>query len=291
MTKYNSKVRFHLPGVFVFSKFYKEFVEFANTHKDYFRDNVEIGSIYGAPFPCIWNGGRMMENPATAPVIRAIKEFMERYNIPIRLTYTNMCLEDKHLYDTYSNVLTDILHNGKHEILCNTPLLENYLRTNYPNFGYISSTTKRLLDIDSLNEELEKDYNLVVLDYAKNKDFDFIKQIKHPEKIEILCNAVCQPDCPIRKTHYENISKAILEFDITKLMQCEHSGLTFGKAMARPHFVSADDINKYLELGIHNFKLEGRTSHLLDVMEMLIYYLIKDEYQILVRQYLQSTVF
>lgn len=291
MTKYNSKARFHLPGVFIFSKFYKDLFTFLDTHSYYLRENVEIGSIYGAPFPCIWNGGRVMANMIEIPVAKLIKEFMESHGIPIRLTYTNVCLQEKHLLDTYSNVLTETLHNGKHEILCNNPMLEEYLRTTYPNYTFVSSTTKRLLSIDALNEELAKDYKYVVLDYIKNKDFDFIKQIKHPEKIEVLCNAVCQPNCPRRAEHYKNISEAILEFDITKLLPCDYAKLPFSKAMDHPHFISADDINKYLDLGINNFKLEGRTTHLLDLIEILVYYLIKDEYQVQVRQHLQRMYF
>lgn len=288
MDAYKTKAIFHLPGVFVFSKFYEEFLEFYETHKGMFKDNIEIGSIYGCPYPAIWNGGRYMENPAPIPIVKIIQEFMEKHQIPIRLTYTNVALQESHLNDTYCNLLTSQLHNSKHEILCNSPILEDYLRKNYPDFKFISSTTKRLLDIDKLNEELEKDYKLVVLDYTKNKDFDFLAKIKHPEKIEILCNAVCQPNCQMRSQHYEIISKAILNFDPTQLITCDFCNLPFGKAKLHPHFISDVDIDRLLDLGIRNFKLEGRTTHLLDLIEILVYYLIKQEYQDRVRQYLQS---
>ena len=64
-----------------------------------------------------------------------------------------------------------------------------------------------------------------------------------------------------------------------------------GMAMRQKNFISPDDINNiYLPMGFKNFKLEGRTMHPLDFIEVLIYYLIKEEYQSEVRRYLQRRV-
>ena len=291
MNKYNSKAIFHLPGVFIFSKFYQEFLKLYTEHRFVFMDNIEIGSIYGAPYPCIWNGGRYMDNLAHKPVMDIIKDMMQTLNIPVRLTLTNCLIEEKHLNDTYSNILVSTFHTGYNEIICNSELLENYLRETYPNYKYLSSTTKRLLDINTLNEECEKDYKLVVLDYSKNKDFDFLKQIKHPEKIELLCNAVCQPNCARRAEHYKAISRATLMHDPGHLFQCQYCDMPFGGAMKHPHFISKENINDYLALGIQNFKLEGRTTHILDLIDILVYYLIKPEFQEEVRFNLQRIFF
>lgn len=291
MNKYNSKAIFHLPGIFIFSKFYQEFLKLYIEHRHLFMDNFEIGSIYGAPYPCIWNGGRYMDNAAHKPVLDIIRDMMIQANIPVRLTLTNCLVEETHLNDTYSNILVSTFHSDKNEILCNRDILETYLRDKYPKYKYISSTTKRLTDLEAVNTECEKDYTLVVLDYTRNKDFDFLKQLKHPEKIELLCNAVCQPNCVRRSQHYEAISKATLTHDPGYLFQCNYCDLSFGGAMKHPHFISKDDINTYLDLGIQHFKLEGRTTHILDLIDILVYYLVKPESQEEVRFHLQRIFF
>ena len=51
------------------------------------------------------------------------------------------------------------------------------------------------------------------------------------------------------------------------------------------NFIGAEDINdKYLPMGFKHFKLEGRTNHPLDVIEILIHYIIKDKYALEIRQ-------
>jgi hypothetical protein len=57
------------------------------------------------------------------------------------LTFTNPLIEEKHCYDTYSNLIAECGHNGMNEILVTSPILETYLRTNYPNYKYCKSVT------------------------------------------------------------------------------------------------------------------------------------------------------
>ena len=43
-------------------------------------------------------------------------------------------------------------------------------------------------------------------------------------------------------------------------------------------------------MGFKNFKLEGRTTHSLDLIEILIFYLIKEEFALEVRAKLQMAI-
>ena len=56
------KVRFHLPGIrynFPLNMFW---VSLLKTHPEYFREGVEIASMFGA-FPIsLWNGGRLCDH-------------------------------------------------------------------------------------------------------------------------------------------------------------------------------------------------------------------------------------
>lgn len=117
-----------------------------------------------------------------------------------------MKLNETHLNDPYSNTITKLAATGNNEIIINSPLLESYLRKNYPNYKFISSTTKCLLDNEKIEEEA-KNYYLTVLDYRKNTDIEFLSNLEHPEKYELLINAYCNPNCPNRAKHYAAISE------------------------------------------------------------------------------------
>lgn len=62
-------------------------------------------------------------------------------------------------------------------------------------------------------------------------------------------------------------------------------GYMFSKAMKNPGFIGVDDIkNKYLPMGFTNFKIEGRGLGSALVLEFLLYYMTKSEYQLNVRE-------
>lgn len=291
---YNQKAIFHLPGLFSHFDLYMEILHNYQVNRDMFKENVKIGSVYDAP-PCIWNGGRLVLGyQLKKDELENVKNAMEAYNIPVRFTFTNCLLEDKHIYDTYCNLVLEIFNTGKNEIICNAEVLENYIREKYGNsYKYISSTTKRLgKDKEKQLEEFNKDYNLIVIDYDYNKDFDFLNNLQNKERCEILCNAVCSANCPYRAHHYKQISHFQLTFDDNVPDWCQyHTQDALFVAQKQKSFISPKDINEiYLPMGFNNFKLEGRTTTNAELIEILLYYLIKEEYQSEVRYYLNRAL-
>lgn len=70
-------------------------------------------------------------------------------------------------------------------------------------------------------------------------------------------------------------------------------GYRFSKAMENPGFIGIDDIrNICLPMGFSNFKIEGRGLGSAIVLEFLLYYMTKPEYQLRVREeiYLDNTL-
>lgn len=285
----NNKVYFHLPGLFAFSSLYKNFLKIYTEEKDKFNDWMEIGSVFGAPRTASWGGGRM-PNPSELGD-KDIIEFMKNYNISCRLTFSNNQIEEKHLGDIYCNYLLDAFYWPGNSIIINSPILEKYIRNKYPNYKFISSTTKCLKDEKLTLDELSNDYELVVLDYNFNKNFDFLINIENKEKCELLINPVCMPNCPRRKEHYDLMSKEFLHIpnDI-KYFECPYQTAKFFQAQNNPLFISKDDIqNIYIPMGFKHFKIEGRTTGWDDLIEILLYYLVKPEYQLEIRERLYYT--
>ncbi len=287
------KVRFHLPGLRYNYPLNMMWVSLLEQYPERFRENVEIGSFFGC-FPiALWNGGRLIRHDqCDARFIETVVKNVNAKGIPVRYTFTNPLINESDLNDPYCNYCMDVANNGMNEVMIMSPILEKYLREKYPNFAYNSSTCKEIKDVDGLNAELARDdYKYVVLDYNLNNNWDFIGQLNHPEKLEVLVNTCCRPACPKRGEHYRQIAKEqkaiLMNRNLPKDKQiplkswyCEYGEHnTIHNIKDYPTFISVEDIyDKYLPAGINNFKIEGRTSYLFQILDTYLYYMIKPEY-------------
>ena len=161
-------IKFHLPDFARLSKFNMVFLAMYENSREFFREGVEIGSFYGAFPPSVWNGGRVMFGNCDKKFVKNIIKYFNDKKIPLRFTFTNPMLEEKHLNDAFCNMVMNYADNGMNGCIVASDMLEEYIRKNYPSFKITSSTCKRITGEDSLAEELQKDYSLVVLDYDFN---------------------------------------------------------------------------------------------------------------------------
>lgn len=288
---------YHLPGLFEFYELYRIFLPLFREHREYFYDWCEIGSIYGAPADCLWGGGRVGFGDNDPGEVLAL---MREYKISARLTFSNSLLRNEHLSDKKCSHLCELfsensgVQNGV--IIC-SDLLLNYLKTNYPGFYFVSSTTKVLTEFEQLRSELQRgDFLYVVPDFRLNKQFGRLSELSQSEKdkAEFLCNECCWFYCRDRKLCYENVSLRNLGENCPD-HHCKSPGAAegylFSKAMRNPGFIGINDIQDiYLPMGFSNFKIEGRSLGSAIVLEFLLYYITKPEYHINVREkiYLDS---
>ena len=293
------KAVYHLPGLFEFYDLYKGFLPLFRSHRDWFHDWCDIGSVYGAPAGCPWDGGRAGFGDAEPAAVAVL---MKEYGISARLTFSNSRLREADLADPACNRLCDLFNkNGSvpSGIILSSDILLDYLQVKYPGFYFISSTTKVLTEFRQLKEELEKpSFRYVVPDFRLNKAWDRLNSLeeKLKEKVEFLCNEACWFDCPDRKACYENVSRKNLGEDCADhrcVSPYAQRGYRFSDAMNNPGFIGIRDIQDlYLPNGFSQFKVEGRSLGSAVVLEMLLYYLTKPEYQLRVREeiYLSSSL-
>ncbi|MCR5116622.1 MAG: hypothetical protein K6A97_03850 [Lachnospiraceae bacterium] len=283
-------IYWHLPGICYFGMINHVLFDTIQKYPGMFREDSRIGSVYGTFPGAIWNGGRnILEGfSSKKEVERIIKSYNAR-KIPVRFTWTNVLLEEKHTYDTYCNMIMNVGNNGLNQVLVNSPVLEDYIRANYPDYKILSSTTKRILSLDKLKEEMEKDYFLVVLDYDLNHDENAINMLgPYADRVEILVNETCRAHCPQRVSHYREISKYQLEFDTSIRFPCTDPApdkRLFSGCMKRPSFMSNSDIDEYVKKGFKNFKIVGRGEGKAFYIDSLIYYLVKPESRDFIRKY------
>lgn len=286
-----TKVRFHLPGLRYNYPLNMFWVSMMETHPEFFREGVEIGSFFGT-FPySLWNGGRLIgDDQCDSGFVKAVVKNVNAKGIPIRYTFTNPLLEEEDIHDPFCNFCMQVGDNGMNEVMIMSPILEKYIRETYPSYKHNSSTCKEIKDVDVLNKELEGDYKYVVLDYNLNNRWDILEKVEQKERLEVLVNTLCIPNCPRRGEHYKNVGrnqKIMLKnrtLPADKKLPIETWHCEYGDhnclhtIMDYPTFISVEDIwNKYVPNGINNFKIEGRTAYLFSLIDTYCYYMVKPE--------------
>ena len=269
------------------------------------REDIKIASVFGNFCGSVWNGGRYLGGNTDPRAMAAIIKTLNDRGIPLRFTFTNPLLKEEHLGDGFGNALLRMADNGMNEVIVMSPILEEYIRKNYPGYKITSSTCKQIEDIDAVKEELKKDYKYVVLDYNFNNKFDLLEQIPQEDrgKCEILVNACCQPHCPRRGEHYRQIGQEQInewEHKRNKLnrvpyrsaeFKCPAMSLNLYEITGFETHVSPDDIyGKYVPMGFVNFKIEGGTVPDTNLLENYIYYMAKPEYQNITRLRMLNTL-
>jgi len=284
-------VKFHLPGLRYNYPLNMLMISMLKTYPEYFREGVEIASIFGEFPTSLWNGGRYSnDDQCDAAFVQNVVKAINEQGVPVRFTYTNPLLTEHDLTDPYCNFCMEVADNGMNEVLVFSPILEKYIREKYPRYKINSSTCKEIKDMEELNEELQKDYNLVVLDYNLNNRFDLLEQIQQKDKVEILVNACCVPNCPRRGEHYRTIAKQ-------ERIALQNRKIPEGKKIPVPGwyceygdknsiytiqeystYVSPEAIwEKYVPMGYSNFKIEGRTANLFQLIDTYCFYMLKPE--------------
>ena len=287
----NCVAHYHLPGLFEFYELYRAFLPLFRTHRTYFYDWCDIGSIYGAPSDCIWGGGRVENGNADPPAVLAL---MREYGISARLTFSNSLLRPEHLADRKCNALCKLLEESgppQNGVIVHSELLLEYLMKKYPQLYFISSTTKVLTDFQQLAREAARpEFRYVVPDFRLNRAFDRLGALPEvqKEKLEFLCNECCWFGCRDRRACYETVSRRNLgEAGAEHRCAAPNAadGYRFSRAMANPAFIGTDDITDiYLPMGFSNFKIEGRGLGSALILEFLLYYMTKPKCRLLVRE-------
>ena len=279
-----------IPGLYEHYQMNIIFLEFYKYHPEFFNDNINMRAIYGNFQFCSWDGGRIFmgsNSHATKEQIQTLQKiYNNELNIPMRFIFTNKLIEEKDCYDRFNNLVLELCCNDMNEIVINSPILEEYLRKNYPNYKFISSTTKCLTDLENAKKEINNpNYILTCIDYNLNKNYSFLESLNPEEKAktELLVNAICGPGCPNRAQHYTLNSLYALNYGkLYNMKNCaiEHKNLypTQNKLVINPEEI--DDY--YYPNGFNNFKLEGRTFPVIEHLLNLVKYMVKSEYQMYV---------
>lgn len=287
------EINFHIPDFGSHFRVNAILINMIKNHPEFFYDGIKIASIFGTFPGSVWNGGRYLGGTAEE---RSMKDIIKVFNdkgIPLRFTFTNPLIQKEHLGDNFCNKTLRYANNGLNEVIVMSPILEEYIRENYPNFPITSSTCKQLENMDDVIAELKKDYKYVVLDYNWNNKFDELEKIppEYRGKCEILVNACCDPHCKRRGEHYRHIGEQQIkawEYEKNFMNKKPYEYEAFEcPSMERPLYSEKlitqiypeDIISKYVPMGFKHFKLEGRSTSDIHILETYVFYMAKPEYR------------
>ena len=263
---------------------YDIFMHIVQDHPEVMYEDTKIASIFGCFPSCIWNGGGM--NIGTQWTRKEMQKCINYYNdvlnIPLRFTFTNPVLTEKHLNDTYANVIAEVGHNGKNEILTSSRILENYLRDKYPNYKYCSSIVGT--DVNCYGDP--ERYDLVVMRRRMNNNWEYLNSIpmSHRSKIEFLCNDPCPDNCPRIYSHYRDFGRAALQYDDTdprtecSMLEVKGELVDYYTTTLETYISREMILKDYIPQGFTQFKVSGRTN-ITAMTNNILQYLTKPEYR------------
>lgn len=273
-------------------------IPFLNLYKNYqylFRENIIIDSVYGNFRHTIWDGGRHEINTDIPyanfdDIINFQNIYNNILNIPVRFIFTNCLLEQKHCYNEFCNFILDTFQYYNNQITINSTILETYIRNKYNNYSFISSVTKNLSQIEYIKELKQNKYQLVCLPSKFNKNIEFLYNTIPTDlrsKCELIVNTKCPLTCISAKQHQIADSYANLHL-IAPIYNFPCARNFKSNELLNSAKLNLNILNQYEEKGYYNFKLIERIflENPLELINTLIYYLIKTEYKQQVKDYL-----
>mgnify|MGYP006961001899 CR=1 FL=1 len=175
-------------------------------------------------------------------------------------------------------------------VIVHSELLLDYLKTHYPQLYFVSSTTKVLTEFQQLRAETAREeFRYVVPDFRLNKAFGELDSLPQAQKdkVEFLCNECCWVGCRDRSAAMRMSAEKIsakpapntsVPHRVRRKATASRRRWKSGVYRHQGHSgcLYAD--------GIFNFKIEGRGLGSALVLEFLLYYMTKPEYQLHVRE-------
>jgi len=246
---------------------------------------LPITSVFGC-YSVQWSGGRNSCKAFPWDYTGWTPEtLIQRYNrkgIGVTYTFSNTLLKKKHLSDPSSNYLLDLLGKQKYAgnavtVACD--ILSDYIRKKYPDLKQKASIVKSTMEMPKKRtfeyyDSLFKKYDMIYLHPDDNFNFKLVEKIAKSGKIDkytLLINEPCVVNCSIRKDHYDEYSKKVIDgwhgmFNFTTVDSIHDPShpKTICEIVTKPKqrscTLTSSEFQKIYDLGFRNFKIQGRDA-------------------------------
>jgi len=286
-------MNFTIAGFYSKSEIINKLLYLYNKLPYIFKKDIVIQSLYDSLPGLKWNGGRTINNDLvnTQTVLKNI-ENINYLGIGINFTFSNFLIKENDLKDKKCNDILRVLSSSNlNGVIVSSMLLKDYIMKYYPNLKIILSLTYFYNNIDNISNEIKKTfqdnvYHKIVIPPDYNYDFNLLLNLNNKNKIELLLNETCYKNCKYKKEHYRLINEDNLNHTTFANGFCYkvHTQTSINYNLISNEY----DIEKFVKLGIKNFKISGRTLENKAYIFFLYKFLIKKEYRDLFYSYINS---
>ena len=217
-----------------------------------------------------WAGGRVHKYNSKFDTQKL--KFYNSRGIKVYIAFSNNICDTS---NPEGNKILQILNDTQNGVILCDGALRNLIKERYPKISTIYSITGHSNNINEINYNLESEYDLVVprFEWIFNKEF---LAKANPTKYEVMLNDTCKYGCHLWNDHFSAIS-TYNRTHIGNPDEIQECWLPkFDPSITSKHEcmdLSADAIQKCLNLGYRHFKFSGRENPDSDFISELNAYL------------------
>lgn len=141
--------------------------------------------------------------------------------------------------------------------------LMRFVRKRYPKVKIYISTIAGILNVEQLEKFMDIMPNRVIPHHDVNRNFHDLEEIveqshKWNIEVELMLTESCLRRCPNRKAHYEHLGRK--SDDVPFHTVCNTKKLTYPLELLKANVIRPEDMAFYEALGVHFFKITGRSK-------------------------------
>ncbi|WP_350453917.1 hypothetical protein [Slackia heliotrinireducens] len=242
---------------------------------------------YGTP-QCLWAGGRpsAIRQKMTEAELERYFEAYDRHGVKVALTLSRLSLNTSDLKDPYCNMILDVAERHGAEAIVVENKLARHIRKTHPGIRLIGSLDKPIIDLSPgyddetgyylRNLEL---YDEVVVRCEYAIDPELIGQLPEDcrDRVEVIVNQICIPNCPDCRKHIGAIEEWNHEGCHGQCQVCFHADVAsdLKRRLKANVFISTRRINQLVEMGVYKMKIGGRNAPIPKFLDLLSTYVFE----------------
>ena len=222
--------------------------------------------------------------------INELKKFIDKFhklgikfNYTINSPWTNLKERKKEYKYTIIEELKKLVDIGIDSFVVANPYLISLIKGELQNIEIIASINFQTTTAYKFKSLLDYGCSSVVFDRPVNRNISFLKKLnKHADKYSLLVNSTCLFDCPLQQYHANENGYFTSENldNINDKEYCVNYCIPliekFPENILKSAWIRPEDISKYEELGVKNFKIQGRTLNSNILLELIKSYLKRE---------------
>jgi collagenase-like PrtC family protease len=201
--------------------------------------------------------------------VSKINKLNIKFHYTLNSPWTNLKERNKKHKTQIINELRTLIDIGIDAFIVANPYLISLIQEEFPKIEIIASINLQTTTAYKFKSLLDYGCSSVVLDRPVNRNIAFLKKINNnAEKFSLLVNSTCLFDCPLQQYH-ANENGYFSSENIKNIENIENKEycMSYCLPLIEKHpenilkstWIRPEDIYKYEEIGVKNFKIQGRT--------------------------------